>query len=121
MNILLVALGGAIGSVFRYILGLIVIKINFPLNTLLINILGAIFIGIIVGLSESKNIVSDNYKLFLQVGFCGGFTTFSTFSLESINLIEKENYLLAVLYIIFSVIFCLIGVIIGKKIANFIV
>ena len=114
-GILYVGIGGFIGAAFRYIFTLIGHSSgNFPLNTLLINIIGSFFIGIIFALSENTGYISSNAKLFLQTGICGGFTTFSTFSLETFNLLENGDYLNGGLYIFASVIFCLIGVMLGK-------
>ena len=79
MNFLIVALGGAVGSIFRYSISLIPIKTTFPFLTLITNILGAVLIGFIVGVSSKKGL-SSNTNLFLKTGVCGGFTTFSTFS-----------------------------------------
>lgn len=120
MNIFFVALGGAIGSVLRYLISILNLKISFPIITLFINIIGAIIIGFIVGIDFKKDINNNSILLFLKTGFCGGFTTFSTFSLETLQLIENKNYFLAGLYSLSSVIFCLIGVFLGRKTVNFI-
>lgn len=112
MNFLFVALGGAIGAVARYGLSLITVKIDFPLMTFITNLLGAFVIGVIVGLATKKNL--DSYLiLFLKTGFCGGFTTFSTFSLETFNLIQSGNYFTATIYAILSLLLCIAGVAIG--------
>ncbi len=102
---LCVALGGAIGSVARYLIGLI--KLNettfFPYKTLAINIVGSFLIGIIVALTMKKGDMNPNMVLFLKVGICGGFTTFSTFALESTNLLQSGRIGLAVVYILLSI------------------
>ena len=90
MNFLFVALGGAIGAMGRYAISLIPVKTGFPVLTLITNIIGAILIGIIVGIADSKSDISQNCILFLKTGVCGGFTTFSTFSLEAYNLFENN-------------------------------
>ena len=118
MNILFVALGGALGAVLRYLISLLPVKAEFPILTLVTNLLGAIIIGIIVGLSEKNYNMSDNMVLFMKTGFCGGFTTFSTFSLEAFNLINKKSYGLAGLYALLSLILCIFGVFIGKLIVK---
>ncbi|MBF0715160.1 fluoride efflux transporter CrcB [Gemelliphila palaticanis] len=119
MNFLIVALGGAVGSIFRYSISLIPIKTTFPFLTLITNILGAVLIGFIVGVSSKKGL-SSNVNLFLKTGVCGGFTTFSTFSLEAYNLLEEKNYAFGTIYIIMSFVLCLIGIVIGKKLADLI-
>lgn len=100
-----VALGGAIGSVARYLIGLI--KINeaavFPYKTLAINVIGSFLIGVIVALSMKKGDMDPDVVLFLKVGICGGFTTFSTFALESTNLFQSGRAGLAAVYILLSV------------------
>lgn len=111
MNFLFVGLGGAVGAMLRYALGLIPYKGEFPVLTLAINLLGAVLIGFISGISDKK--LSDNAVLFLKTGVCGGFTTFSTFSLEAYKLFEAHRSVLAVTYMILSVTLCLSGVFIG--------
>ena len=94
MSWLIVALGGALGSVGRYGVGLALERfITFPLGTLVANFLGSLIIGIcagIFGLDQKRPAA-----LFLMVGFCGGFTTFSTFSLNTLNLLEQQAWLKA--------------------------
>lgn len=118
MNFIFVATGGALGSVFRYILSLILIKSSFPLATFLVNVIGSVIIGMLFGLSFRKNNYANEINLFLKTGFCGGFTTFSTFSLEVLELIEKEKYLIASLYMGTTLFFTILGVYIGKKLGE---
>lgn len=106
VKVMLVALGGAVGAAARYAAGMIPGRVAFPLNTLLINLAGALIIGFIAGLGGR---VSEKWSLFLKMGVCGGFTTFSTFSLESCSLIESGKYLTAALYILLSVSLCIAG------------
>lgn len=108
-----VALGGAIGASLRYLLSLVTIKSSFPFMTFITNIIGALIIGFVVGL-YAKNNISTVQQLFLKTGVCGGFTTFSTFSLESLILLEKGQYVIAIVYIIASILCCIIGVLLGK-------
>lgn len=113
-SILFVGLGGAIGAAGRYLISLLPVKGAFPFLTFLTNLLGAILIGIIVGFAASKENVSKDLVLFLKTGVCGGFTTFSTFSLESLLLLENGKYFLGNVYIVASVALCILGVAIGK-------
>ncbi|MEY8320448.1 fluoride efflux transporter CrcB [Lachnospiraceae bacterium 46-61] len=114
---LMVALGGGMGAVFRYLLTKIQLpfETTFPIITLFTNFAGAFLIGIVVSVA-AKYGLSEKMTLFLKTGLCGGFTTFSTFSLESITLIEQKNNGIAYCYIICSIVFCMIGVWLGKKI-----
>ena len=112
---LLVGLGGGIGAILRYLLSSISLKSDFPFMTLLINILGAILIGMIVSMNMKQNILSPDTVLFLKTGVCGGFTTFSTFSLESVTLLEQHKPVVAISYMILSLLLCLLGVFLGKS------
>jgi CrcB protein len=114
MNIIFVGIGGALGSMLRYLISLLPNKHAFPIWTLVTNIIGAFLIGCITGLAAKKNI-SPHAMLMLKTGLCGGFTTFSTFSLEAYYLIQNANYGYAVLYIALSLSGCLLGVLGGMK------
>ncbi|MCR5703867.1 MAG: CrcB family protein [Eubacterium sp.] len=117
MNFLFVALGGAIGALARYAISLIPVRTGFPVLTLITNILGAILIGFVVGVSVRKGNASSNSVLFWKTGVCGGFTTFSTFSLEAYKLFENHAYVMGGLYVGCSVGFCILGILLGEKIA----
>lgn len=112
MNFLFVGIGGAVGAMLRYAISLIPYKGDFPALTLVTNLLGAFLIGFISGAAEKK-CLSDNLVLFLKTGVCGGFTTFSTFSLESYKLFQTNHAVLAVIYMVLSVGLCLAGVFLG--------
>ncbi len=118
-NIILVGLGGAIGAILRYIAGTILKPSSFPINTFIVNVIGCFFIGIIFALAEKTDYISPNLKLFLATGICGGFTTFSSFSVENMALLKQGNYTTAALYIFSSLVFCIIGVFAGFKIINY--
>lgn len=111
LKCVLVGAGGFIGAVLRYLIGLIPIKANdsFPFKTLFINVAGAFMIGIITALAERKNI-NPNLVLMLQVGVCGGFTTFSTFAYETSGLMKNGNTAQAVIYAVLSVVLCVLAV-----------
>ena len=118
MSFLFVALGGALGAVARYAISLIPVKTGFPVLTLITNIMGAVLIGFIVGVTSDKEGISDNTVLFWKTGVCGGFTTFSTFSLEAFNLFDNKQYAAGSIYVILSCGCCIIGILCGKKIAS---
>ena len=117
MGFLFVALGGAVGAMGRYAIGLLPVKTGFPILTLLVNMLGATLIGFIAGMASDDREVSPNALLFWKTGVCGGFTTFSTFSLEAFTLFEEKAYLLGGIYVFLSVACCLAGVVLGEKLS----
>ena len=118
MSFLFVALGGALGAMARYAISLIPVKTGFPILTLITNIAGAILIGFIVGFTSDKDNISVNTILFWKTGVCGGFTTFSTFSLEVFNLLDNKQYTSGGLYIVISVTCSILGILCGKKLAT---
>ena len=110
-NIILVALGGALGSVCRYLLSGIN-TISFPWGTFVVNILGSLLIGLLIGM-VSRGSISPEMKLLLVTGFCGGFTTFSTFANESFAIMKAGDILLSALYIGVSVAIGILAVWVG--------
>ena len=114
-NFLLVALGGAGGSVLRYMLSNI--NTSFPWGTFAVNVLGSFLIGLLVGLM-SKGVLSPEMKLLLVTGFCGGFTTFSTFANESFSMMKAGDVLLTALYVGVSVIIGILAVWGGMMLSN---
>ena len=120
---LIVGCGGFIGAATRYLVSVFCTK-NFknpiPYGTLIVNVTGAILIGFVVQLSLA-NIVSPKAKLFITTGIFGGLTTFSTFSLESINLFTSGKVEMGILNVVLNVFLSLIGVMVGQAIAKLIV
>ena len=116
MNYLFVFIGGGIGSIFRY--GIAALMKNytftFPYATLLANVISCFILGILVGLSL-KGGLQENYKLLFISGFCGGFSTFSTFSYETYFLLQSGAVSYAFLNIFISLLVCLICIILGLK------
>ena len=117
---LLVFLGGGLGSICRYGIAhfLFSYKLDFPFATLLANILSCIVLGFIVGLNMNSGLDSK-YKLLLMTGFCGGFSTFSTFTNETFSLMQSGQLYYAVANVVLSLLICLIciylGIILGQR------
>lgn len=104
--LLLVGTGSFVGGISRFITSRFIqnsVISTFPIGTFTVNIVGCFLIGLIYGLSERGNVMNDNVRLFLTVGFCGGFTTFSTFSIENMTLLKDGNFLYFALYASLSV------------------
>lgn len=100
-NIILVAVGGAFGSVARYLLSHAVqdsALSPFPLGTMAVNVLGCLLIGVVCGLAAAGGVIGSDMKLLLTAGFCGGFTTFSTFVNESLSMLKGGDMLLCAAY-----------------------
>jgi CrcB protein len=118
-----VALGGALGSVARYWMGVritVLAGLAFPWATILINILGSLAIGFLVTLTGPEGRVPAplDIRAFLLVGICGGFTTFSAFSLQTLDLARSGRLLLAGANIVLSVVLCLVAVAFGHWLAR---
>lgn len=114
---LLVALGGALGSMARYGTGVLVGRVwssSFPLGTMLINIAGSLVMGLFIGfLARTTPSWQGEARLFFAVGVLGGFTTFSSFSLDAISMIERGEWMSATIYIVGSVLIGLAGLYVG--------
>ncbi|QCB41756.1 fluoride efflux transporter CrcB [Sphingomonas sp. PAMC26645] len=110
MGYLIVFFGAGVGGVFRQALGSTVTKAlgpDFPYGTLLINVTGSAIMGLVIGVFEARNIQSNDLRLFLTTGILGGYTTFSTFSLDSVMLWERGQYVESLAYVSTSLILSL--------------
>lgn len=113
--LLMVFLGGGLGSVSRYLISrtLNIAGFPFPLGTFAVNIVGSLLLGFILGLALKTGQLSNNTTLFLATGFCGGFTTFSTFAFENQQLLKSGDYFNFALYTIGSIIVGFTAIFVG--------
>lgn len=110
LNCLFVGCGGFVGSVMRYLLGLLRLEgVPFPVITFGINAIGSFAIMFLTGILAKDAPVGSSLMLFLRVGLCGGFTTFSTFSAETLGLLKSGDVMLAVAYAVLSVLVCVVA------------
>jgi fluoride exporter len=112
VNLLLIAIGGALGSVARYLLSSLVLRLSgslFPLGTFVVNVIGCAAFGAIVGAAEQRFVVSPHVRLFTLVGLLGGFTTFSSFAYESFALLRDGQFVAASFNILGQVVLGLVG------------
>ena len=117
---LLVAIGGALGALGRYGIGQVVQAGNLPVATLLVNVTGSFLIGVLWATFDESPWFHDWGKYLITVGMLGGFTTFSSFSLETLELIRDGDMWTALGYVISTVIICVLGVFIGARLGSFI-
>jgi CrcB protein len=120
-NVLLVGLGGFIGSIARYFLSMLNLHYDFlsvPVGTLSVNVLGSLVIGFLTGISEKSALISTEWRLFLMVGICGGFTTFSSFTNENLMLMHNGQILAVFLYTGLSILFGFAAVYLGYVTTN---
>ncbi|MCR5820615.1 MAG: fluoride efflux transporter CrcB [Bacteroidaceae bacterium] len=115
-HILLVAIGGAAGSVCRFLISIFPAE-SFPWGTLTVNIVGSLLIGFLVGMA-TKGSLSPEMRLLLVTGFCGGFTTFSTFANESLSMMRAGDILLMSLYVGLSVTLGILAVFLGMQLSK---
>jgi fluoride exporter len=115
-TVLIVFLGSGIGGVARYIVQNVVAGSSpfiFPVGTFTVNVAGCFLIGLFYALGEKGNLLSPEWRIALTTGFCGGFTTFSTFAFENMNLLRTGDYIYFVLYIFLSILLGIVGVFLG--------
>lgn len=120
-HLLLVGLGGFIGSVARFLVSKLNLSWHFfsiPTGTLTVNVLGSFIIGILVGISVKSDLISTDLRLFLMVGFCGGFTTFSSFSSENLMLMQNGQVFTMLIYTSLSILLGFLAVYLGYIFTN---
>ncbi len=112
-RLMIVGLGGALGAMGRYSIGMLPIKTGFPWLTLMTNFIGSLLIGFIAGIGV-QNGMGKEWELFWKTGICGGFTTFSAFSLEAWRLLESGKTFMGMIYILLSVMLSITGAAAGQ-------
>ena len=120
-HLLLVGLGGFIGSVARFLVSKLNLSWHFlsiPMGTLTVNVLGSFIIGVLVGISVKSDLISTDLRLFLMVGFCGGFTTFSSFSSENLMLMQNGQVVTVLIYTALSILLGFLAVYLGYIFTN---
>jgi len=120
-HLLLVGLGGFIGSAARFLVSKLNLSWHFfsiPMGTLTVNVLGSFIIGILVGISAKSDLISTDLRLFLMVGFCGGFTTFSSFSSENLMLMQNGQVFTVLIYTSLSILLGFLAVYLGYIFTN---
>jgi len=121
VNLLLIAIGGALGSVARYLLSVFVLRATgslFPMGTFVVNLVGCVAFGVIAGAAEQRLPLPPQLRLFLLVGVLGGFTTFSSYAFESFALLRDGQWIGATVNIVGQVLAGLVGVWAGYVAAN---
>lgn len=118
---MIVGVGGFIGAVCRYLIGLIPLEQGsvFPVKTFAINVLGSFVIGVIAALAAKDSWLDPQIVLFLKVGICGGFTTFSSFALETADMLKSGSEATAVLYVSLSMVIGVAAVFVGQWAVNY--
>ena len=120
-QLLLIFIGGGLGSLVRFAFSKFIqenIDKTFPFGTLGVNVLASLILGILVGMFETKTLINSNYRTFIAIGFCGGFSTFSTFSNDTLQLIQNNRITEAFLNIFLNVILCLLATFGGLMLAK---
>lgn len=112
MNYIWIFIGGGLGSLARFELGQKVVRLtglSFPWATIAVNVCSCFILGLLISLFEGKGYLGQTARLFIGIGFCGGFSTFSTFTAETFDLLKSGSYFYAGANILLSVLICLFG------------
>ncbi|MDD4970172.1 MAG: fluoride efflux transporter CrcB [Paludibacter sp.] len=120
-QLLLVGIGGFIGSIARFLVQKLNLSwhvLSIPMGTLTVNVLGSLLIGFIIGVSGKSEIISPGLRLFLMVGICGGFTTFSSFTAENMTLMQNGQFAMILVYTGLSILFGFLAVYLGYILSN---
>ncbi len=123
MTVLYIGIAGALGSVSRYLLGSWVARLfhrnAFPLSTFAVNVLGSLLIGFLMGTFAARGEMDSRLRMALTIGFLGGFTTYSTFALETVELVEQRSLAMASLYVTLTLLSaalaCFVGLSVGRR------
>ncbi len=121
---LIVTLGSGIGGLLRYVISDFVYKYStslFPYGTLTVNVVGSFILGLVIFYLDSIKLISSEMRLFLTIGLCGGLTTFSTFSYETVKLIQDSQYLLASANILLNVFVTILAVLLAAFISKLLI
>jgi CrcB protein len=113
--------GSGLGGLTRYGLGRWINTLHttsFPFGTFVVNVLACFILGFVVGLADERKLISSGSRMFWVIGFCGGFSTFSTFSHETLSLLMDGNHLINIVYTVTSILVCLIATYLGFVLAN---
>jgi CrcB protein len=120
-NLFIVGIGGFIGSIARYLFSKLnnaVYFFSIPLGTLLVNIAGSFLIGFLTGIASKSEVLSLEWRLFLMVGICGGFTTFSSFTNENLALMQSGQFFSVIVYTCLSLVLGFLAVYLGYTTTN---
>lgn len=120
-NVLLIGLGGFAGSIARYFVSKLNLSIDFlsiPVGTLIVNVAGCLVLGLLTGIAQRSTVLTTEWRMFLMVGLCGGFTTFSTFAGENLALLHNGQYASLLAYTGLSIFLGFAAVYLGYAITN---